>query len=246
MLVGVQYKLAPGIGLTGSGEGADQHQEGALRQVKVGDQAVDDQEWLWGMQEDAGASGLHCGQWGWTIRGSVVGIAPVKILLSAGDRFEDAGGGGADGDDASAAGAGGVDEIGGGLGQGEPFDVHLVVGEEVDLDREERAGADVEGEVGGLDAVLAEGLDQFGGEVQAGGGGGDGSGMAGIDGLIPFLIEVGGGSGGPFDIRWKRKFAVTFGKGDRFGSESEEAMTLGILVEESGVEGGGIGTELEG
>lgn len=131
------------------------------------------------------------------------------------------------------------------MGQGEPFDVHLVVGEEVDLDREEGSGADVEGEVGGLDALLAEGLDQFGGEVQSGGGGGDGSGMAGIDGLIPFLIQAGGGTGGPFDIRWKREFAVTFGEGDRLGSESEETMTLGILVEECGVEGIGIGAETE-
>lgn len=64
MLVGVEYKLAPGIGLTRSGEGADQHQEGALGQVKVGDQTVHDQEWLWGMQEDAGASGFHSGQRG--------------------------------------------------------------------------------------------------------------------------------------------------------------------------------------
>ncbi len=246
MLVGVEYKLATGIGLAWSGEGADQHQEGALRQVKVGDQTVHDQEWLWGMQEDAGASGLHCGQRGWTIRGSVVGIAPVKVLPSAGDRFEDAGGGGTDGDDASAAGAGGVDEIGGGLGQGEPFDVHLVVSEEVDLDREERAGADVEGEVGGLDAGLVEGLDEFRGEVEAGGGSGDGSGVAGIDGLIPFLVEAGGRAGGTLDIGRQREFAVTFGEGYGFGFEEEEAMTLCILVEEGGVEGIGIGAEAEG
>jgi hypothetical protein len=123
--------------------------------------------------------------------------------------------------------------------------MHVVVGDAVDLDGKEGAGADVEGEVGDLDAALAEGMDEFGSEVKAGGGSGYGTGVACIDGLVTFLIQTGRGAIGPLDVGGQGEFAVAFGEGDGVRVESEEAMTFGILFEQGGVEGVGIGAETE-
>lgn len=158
-----------------------------------------------------------------------------------GDGFEDPGGGGADGDDPAALGLGEIDGGGGFCGEGEAFLVHAMVGDVIALDGEEGAGADVEGQVGGLDSGIGESLEEFGGEMESGGGGGDGSGLAGVNGLITVAILDGGRAFGAMDVGWERDFAVDFGEGEDVGFELEEAMAFGIFIDDDGGERCGVG-----
>ncbi len=107
-----------------------------------------------------------------------------------GEGFEDADRGGADGD-AGAVGGAGLAELvectGGGF---VPFGVHGVFGEVVALDGDEGARADVEGDRRATDAGGFELVEELGGEVESGGGGGDGAGADGVDGLV--VLDIGG------------------------------------------------------
>ena len=78
-----------------------------------------------------------------------IAVSPSNGLHQTGlvgGAFEQAERGGADRDDAAARRPRGVEAVGGGGVDPAPFGVHHVVGRVVGLDREEGAGADVEGE----------------------------------------------------------------------------------------------------
>jgi hypothetical protein len=96
------------------GEGADQHEEGGLGQVEVGEQAADDAEVVAGGDEDAGLAGV-----------GFEGLA--RCDLSA--VLKRAGSGGSGGYDAATFGECGVDGLGGGGGQGVVLGVEVDVGE---------------------------------------------------------------------------------------------------------------------
>jgi len=146
------------------GEGADEHEEGALGEVEVGEEGVDDLELVGGVDEDVGAA-AGGGEW---------------FALTA-EVFEGAGDGGADGHDAP----GGID-LGGGCGlEGEVFLVHAVLAGVLDGDGAECANADVEGE-----EAVGLGGEEFGGEVKSGGGGGDGAVLFGEDGLVAIAVGL--------------------------------------------------------
>ena len=104
-------------------------------------------------------------------------------------RLEGAGRGGADGDDASALRPRAVDRGRRGLGDGESLGVDAVLAHVLGLDRPERAGAHVQDELGALDAALAQALEESGGEVEAGGRGGHGARLAGVDRLVPIPVR---------------------------------------------------------
>ncbi len=103
------------------------------------------------------------------------------MRMEGGSGFEDAGGGGADGDEF----VGGISFFGKTCGNFIMFCVHRVIAEVLCFDGAEGAQADVEGEEG----VRKLGK-EFGGEVEAGGGGGDGAWGLGIGGLV--IGRVGG------------------------------------------------------
>lgn len=146
------------------GEGADEHEEGAFGEVEVGEEGVDDVELVGRVDEDVGAAG-----------GGFEGGAVAAEV------FEGAGDGGADSDDA----VGGIDFVCGLGAELEVFFVHAVFLEVIDGNRTEGADADVEGE-----EAVGMGGEELGGEVEAGGGGGDGAVLFGVDGLVAFAVGV--------------------------------------------------------
>ncbi len=103
------------------------------------------------------------------------------MRMEGGSGFEDAGGGGTDGDEF----VGGISFFVKTYGNFILFCVHRVIAEVLCFDGAEGAQADVEGEEG----VRKLGM-EFGGEVEAGGGAGDGAWGLGIGGLV--IRRVGG------------------------------------------------------
>ena len=102
--------------------------------------------------------------------------------------FECADGGGSYGDDAAVFAEGGVDGGGGFWREGVALAVEVDVFDAVYADGLEGAEADVECDVGGLDAALPEGFQNLWREVEAGGGRGDGAGLLGVDGLVALAV----------------------------------------------------------
>ena len=144
------------------GEGADEHHQGGLGEVEIGEQGADGFELEAGGDEEVGFA-----------------TGGEDLAVVAGDGFEGAHGGGADGDS-----AGGVLNLGGGgCGDIVLLVVHDVVFDAFGADGLEGADADVEGDEG-----MRDGGEDFGGEMQAGGGGGDGAFVGGEDGLIAFAV----------------------------------------------------------
>ena len=179
------------------GKGGDQHEERGLREVEVGEEALDDFEFVAlirmgaGREEEAGGAGV----------GGDVG-------LGAGDMFEGAGGGGAYGEDAAFFADGFVDGFGGGGGEGVGLGVEADVFGAFYADGLEGAEAYVEGEVRDFDAACGEGLENLGSEVQAGGGSGGGASFVGEDGLVAGAVFGGVGFGFfAVDVGRKREMA---------------------------------------
>ena len=102
--------------------------------------------------------------------------------------FESANRGGADGDDATRRAECVVDGGGGVGGDGVRLGMDLVILDALDADGLEGSQADVQGDIDGLDAALADAVEDFWGEMKAGGGSGYRSALLGIDGLVAFAI----------------------------------------------------------
>lgn len=143
------------------GEGGDKHHEGAAGEMEVGEEGIDGAELVGRVDEDVGLA-----------------MAGGDFAV-AGEVFEDAGHGGADGGDFGS----GLD-FGGGFGGEEVLlGVHVVFARVVHFDRSEGAHADVEGEEG-----VIEFCEEIGGEMKAGGGGGDRSFLLGVNGLVAVAV----------------------------------------------------------
>lgn len=113
--------------------------------------------------------------------------------MVGGDALEGAGAGRSDDEAAGGGGAGVVDGVECLGGDADVFGVHGVLVERFGVDWFEGAGADVEGDGVDAGAARAEGVEEFGGEVEPGGGGGDGAGAlgVGVDGLVAACVVVG-------------------------------------------------------
>jgi hypothetical protein len=88
----------------------------------------------------------------------------------------------------------------------------------VDADRLKCTEADVQGDLGGLNATLADSVKNFRCEVKAGGRGGDRSPLLGVDGLIALAVT---GGIRARDIRRERDMANAI--------ESGEEILVGIF-----------------
>lgn len=154
------------------GKGGDEHEESGSWEVKVGDEGISALELIAGVDEDR----------------RVAGIFLELTVVFAGDGFESADGGGADGDDAAALDANGVESLGRGGGKSVVLGVHLVLGGVFDGDGTESAETNVEGEFDELNALSLDLLQELGGKVETGSGGGGGAKSFGVDGLVAGLV----------------------------------------------------------
>ena len=139
--------------------------------MEVGDEGVDGLELVARIDKNGGFAGF----------GGEFGVA-LEVGFERADR------GGADGEDFMPGGADGVEGGGGGFGDVIFFGVHLVILDVVDLDGAEGPKADMEGDFDDMDTFLLDLVEEFWGEMKAGGGGGSGAEFVGVDGLIVGLV----------------------------------------------------------
>lgn len=212
--VGGEHEFAAG-GVAGRGEGADEHEQGGAGQVEIGEERVHNLKSAGRINKNAGAAaaGKH---------------APVILR---GDRFQNAHGGGADGNDAATGGFGFVDEPRRFRADFVTLFVHRVAGERFGFDGRERAEADMQGDETNLDAARANfGKKRFG-EMQAGSGRGDGTRRRGINGLITDF--VGGEIGGffSFDVRGEGNFAESVERIQNIRHAGEFEASMAFVVD---------------
>ena len=148
-----------------------QHNEGALRQGEVGDEAVDTVELDTRVQEDGG-----------------VAAAGFDLAILGGNGFQGAAAGGSNRNDAVPGGLGFPDALSSLLADGIPLTVHFVVCDLVLLHRAESTQSHVQGTLGNADTLGPDGIHQLRGEVQACRGCRRAAQLLGIDGLILALI----------------------------------------------------------
>ena len=153
--------------------------------MEVGDKAVDAVELDAGVQENGG-----------------VAAAGLDLAIFSGDGFQCAAAGGAHGDDPVPGGFCFADALCRLLADGVPLAVHLVVGDLLFHHGTEGAEANVKRHLRNANALGADGIHQFRGEVEPRRGSGGAAQLFGIDGLVLALV---------FqllrDIRRKRHFA---------------------------------------
>jgi len=204
VLVGCQDFLS-------SAEGADQHEQCGLRQVEIGQHCLDHLEFEAWVDEEVG-SGRACNDF---------------CCADANCVFESSNRGGADGDYATFGAESVVDDGGGAGGDGIRFGMEFVKFDLVDAYGLESSQADVERDFGGLDAALADAVEDFRGEVKAGGGSGYRSALLGIDSLIAFAIA---GRVGARDVGRERDVADAIEGGEegvgglKGGREADAAL----------------------
>ena len=186
-------------------ERRDQHEQRRARQMEIGDERVDRAEAVAGRDEDRGLA----------LEGpdgaALVGRAFDQARRSRADR-----------DDPPAARARGVERRRGRGVDASPFGVHLVIARVVRLDRQEGAGADVQGHAMEARPRRLDALEQRRREMQTGGRRGHGAVFAREHGLI--VGAVGGANGAA--------------RGD-VGRQRRRAEPLDRLVERRAVEGEG-------
>jgi hypothetical protein len=188
--VGGKDEFAAG-GLTGSGKGADEHEQCGAGQVEVGEKPIHDLEGIRRINKNAGAAtaGNEC---------------PVIL---GGDRFEHTNSRCADSNDAAVRGFGFVDEARSVGAEFVALFVHRVAGERIGFDGRKRAEADVQCDEASLNAACTNlGEERFG-KMKTSGRCSDRAGRRGIYGLVTKFVgcEVGGIFS--FDVRRQRNFA---------------------------------------
>ena len=101
-----------------------------------------------------------------------------------------------------------------GFGDDDFLLMHVMFADGFAGDGFEGAGTHMERHEVSVDALFSQTVKHFWSEVEAGGGGGHGAVVLGIDGLVALLVV---GVGGAFDVGWERNFAVVlqpFGEGN--------------------------------
>lgn len=226
-------------GFAGGHEGGHQHEQGALGQVKVGDEPVQHPESAWRMDEDAGDAVGHLGE---GLEGGVckrvVDLAPSSVGRAPGHGFQDARRRGPDRDHAASLGLGEVDGLGRARRKRESFLMHAMGLDGVGLDGEEGSRPDVEGQRCGEDARLTQALQEAWGEMEAGGGGCDGAGFPCIDRLVSILIDGLVVPGPPLDIGGQGHFAMQRREAEDVAVEFHEHRPVRVLAANGGMQGG--------
>ena len=177
--------LVRGEDVLAAGEGRNQHDESALRQVEIRHQGVHAFESVTRVDEDVGPAGLG-------VHGAVL----------VGKALHSAAGGGADADNAAA----GLLRLGDYprrlLRHDAELGVHLVLLDVLGLDRAEGAEADVQRDEALAHALFGYLRQQLLGKMQSRGGRGGAAQLLGVDGLVALtVLEFG------LDIRRERHFA---------------------------------------
>lgn len=149
--------------------------------------------------------------------------------------FDSADGGGADAEDV----LGGSDAGFGFGGDMEAFGVEFSAfrGQAHGLEGPE---SDVEGDAVDLGAALAAGAEDFGGEVEAGGGCGDGARVLGEDGLVALAVRLGVGA---LDVGRQGDMADFVEEGEQIGGVEDQGALAEFAL--SGDGGGEVGGELD-
>jgi hypothetical protein len=166
-----------------AGEGADEHEERGTGEVEIGEERAGLLEFVGGVDEDAGAAGTR-----------LDGAGRLGL--------EDACDGGADGD----AAFGGIEGGGGVGGNRVALLVHFVVLDVFGFHGEEGSSSDMKRE-----ESVGNFLENFGSEVEAGCGSGDGAGVGGVNGLVALVV---GGIGIALEVGRERHVAVFFQVGE--------------------------------
>jgi hypothetical protein len=104
----------------------------------------------------------------------------------------------------------------------------------VDLDREERSGADMQGQVRLLDPFSGQLVQEGAGEVEAGRGGGDRAGRIRVDRLVTLAVRLGRRASGPFYVRRERKFAVGVRETQDVAVEPDATVAFVVLGHDGG------------
>lgn len=156
-------------------QGADQHEEGRLRQVEVGEQCADDLKFVSGIDKQVGFAGTRADY-------------PLSLLCGV---FECADRRRPDCYQAAILAPCPVDLFCGFRGDRIAFRMQFVLFDFFYANRLKGSQPDVECDFGGFDFALAEAHQNLRSEMKTGGGSGDRSALAGIDGLI--AVAVGGG-----------------------------------------------------
>lgn len=175
-----------------AGKGSDQHQQGGAGQVKIGEHGIHGPEMMAGQDEEVGFAGEGGG--GLPAAGQVRGrgVAGRQAESDLGCGLQRPHAGGAGGDDAPAPQPRVVDRAGGFGAEVHPFAVDGVATGIRGFDRLEGVEADVQGDISEADALIAQGQQQIGGEVQAGRGRRGRAVVAAEHGLIAFRVGQGG------------------------------------------------------
>lgn len=215
-----------GDGVTVDGEdfvcpaqGADEHQEGRLRQVEVGEKGVDDFEVVSGIDKQVRFSGT-----GHDIAG-----------MLAGSEFQRADRGGADGDDASRLATRLPDFLGGGFGDGVGLGVKTMLLDSFRTDRLKSSETHMERNLRGFNAAGADAGKNPGSEMETGGRRGDGSALAGVNSLVAFAVGGGIFAG---DVGRKRDVSDLVDAGEKIldGIEADAAFSERSAGEDFGVQ----------
>ena len=154
-----------------SGKGGNQHHQGRLRQVEIGDQAVHGLEAIAGINEDLRPFGLF-----------------LKAAVLVHQALQGPAGGGANADDPAPLCLGSVQNFGSFSGNHTQFAVHMMLQDILRLHRAEGTQAHVQRHKGGLNTLFPGLIQQLPGPVQTGCRGRGGADCPAVHGLVPFLI----------------------------------------------------------
>ena len=168
MFIGAENVLAPT-------EGADQHEQSGPWQVEIGEHCLDHSEFEARIDKEIrrGSSGEDGSR------------AAAKRVFEGANRC------GADGNHTARNAESLIDSVGSLGRDGIRLAMNFVILHAFDADRLEGSEADVQGDLSGFDAALLDAVEDFRGEMKAGGRGCDRSARLGVYGLVALAIAGG-------------------------------------------------------
>ena len=154
-----------------AGQGADQHNQGGFRQMEVGDQSIQNLEFVSRIDEDAGFA-----------------AAALNNTWGNGSGLKCTAGSGAHCDDAAAVLFSFVNSLSSFFINMIDFTVHHMLFDFVYFYRAEGAKTNVQGHIGNINSFFLKFCQKLTGKMKTGGGGGGRAFLSGIYGLITIAI----------------------------------------------------------